>query len=344
LAPEDFIESEDPVLIQKAKALTAGAEDSWEAAKRLSRWVAEEISYDIPGGASARNTYDIKEGECGAHSRLFAAFCRAVGIPAKVVWGCMYTPNSGGAFGQHAWNEVYMGEAGWIPIDTTAKEIDFADSGHIRLGVLSSAHIAWNPKSLQILDFEAGGQRFGQVVEPGDSEKYQPFLGKYQGPRAVFTVLVQNGSLAIDIPGRMIFEMQDPDDQGRWLFKLTADVNVSFQRNGSGRVTGLALVNRARIPKKTAAEDVKDDIPEELRPYLGQYPIPMEKAEISVLFRGDGLTVRIPGKGTFDLKGPASDGFWTATPGGDRISFIQDDDGRVRAMVIHETFQCPRTE
>jgi hypothetical protein len=100
LAPEDFIESDDPILVQKARELTAGAADSWEAAKRMSQWVAENIGYDIPGGASARNTYDIREGECGAHSRLFAAFCRAVGIPARVVWGCMFTANSGGSFGQ----------------------------------------------------------------------------------------------------------------------------------------------------------------------------------------------------------------------------------------------------
>ena len=35
LLPEDFIESDDPVLINKAKELTAGARDSWDAAKRL---------------------------------------------------------------------------------------------------------------------------------------------------------------------------------------------------------------------------------------------------------------------------------------------------------------------
>jgi hypothetical protein len=344
LVPEDFIESDDPVLVQKAKELTAGAADSWEAVKRLSRWVAEEIGYDIPGGTSARNTYDIREGECGAHSRLFAALCRGVGIPARVVWGCMYTQNSGGSFGQHGWNEVYMGEAGWIPLDTTAREIDFADSGHLRLGVLSSSHIAWNPKNLEILDFHAGRQRFGQVDETADLEKYQPYLGKYQGPRAVFTVLVQNGSLAIDIPGRMIFELRDPDDQGLWFFKLTPDVNVSFQQADSGRVAGLTLINRARIPKRAAAEEIKDDVPEKLRPYLGQYPIPMEKQELRVLSRKGSLAIDIPGQGIFDLEGPDSEGMWTKSSGGDRISFVVDDEGSVRALILHEVFACPRIE
>ncbi len=344
LSPEDFVESDDPVLIQKAMELTAGAADSWEAAMRLSQWVADNIGYDIPGGASARKTYDIKEGECGAHSRLFAAFCRAVGIPARVVWGCMFTANSGGSFGQHGWNEIYMGEAGWIPIDTTAREIDFADSGHIRLGILSSAHTAWNPKTMEILDFEAGSQKFGQVSQPGDLDKYQPYLGRYQGPRGVFTMLVQNGSLAVDIPGRMIFELRDPDEESLWYFKLTRDVSISFQENSSGRVTGFALVNKARIPKKTAAEDIDGDVPEEFRPYLGQYPIPMEKTEISVMFRKGHLAIRIPGQGTFDFEGPDDEGMWINKSGGDRVSFVKDDYGKVRSMIIHEVVRCTRID
>jgi hypothetical protein len=237
-----------------------------------------------------------------------------------------------------------MGEAGWIPLDTTAREIDFADSGHIRLGVVSSSHIAWNPKTLEILDFHAGSQEFGQVNKPADLEKYKPYLGKYQGPRAVFTVLIQNGSLAIDIPGRMVFELRDPDDQGLWFFKLTQDVNVSFQQDDSGQVAGLTLVNKARIPKKAEAIVSQDDVPENLRPYLGQYPVPMEKREISVLFKKGNLAMSIPGQGTFDLDGPDPEGIWIKQPGGDRISFIRDDDGRVRAMVLHEIFPCPRIE
>ncbi|MCK4818667.1 transglutaminase domain-containing protein, partial [bacterium] len=231
LTPEDLIESDDPVLVKKAKDLTKGAADAWEASKRLSKWVAEEIGYDIPGGGSARNTYDLKAGECGAHSRLFTALCRAVGIPSRVVWGCIYVPNNGGSFGQHGWNEVYMGEAGWIPVDTTAREIDFADSGHIRLGILSSKHIAYNPDKIEIQDFHSGSQRFGEAKSLIIPEKYKPYLGKFQGPKRVLRILVQNNSLAIDIPGQMIFEFNDPDENGLWYFKLTRKVNVSFQKD-----------------------------------------------------------------------------------------------------------------
>lgn len=156
LEPEQFCESNDPKLVEKAQEITAGSQNAWEAACRLSRWVTENISYAIPGGISALNTYETREGECGAHSRLLAAFCRAVGIPARVVWGCMYLPNYGGSFGQHGWNEIYMGDAGWVPVDATALENDYVDSGHIRIGVLGTASVTLNHTEMEILEYRIG--------------------------------------------------------------------------------------------------------------------------------------------------------------------------------------------
>jgi hypothetical protein len=166
LEPENLVESDDPVLVKKAKELAAGSEDSWEAARRLSKWVAEKVSYQIPGG-SARHTFDTREGECASHSRLLTAFGRAVGIPVRLVSGCMYAPNYGGCFGQHVWNEIYMGKAGWIPVDTTVREIDYLDSGHIRLGSQTS----FNPKKIEILDFKAGAIK---------KEAFASVLGSYK--------------------------------------------------------------------------------------------------------------------------------------------------------------------
>jgi hypothetical protein len=150
LEPELMIESNDPVLIKKAQELTENARDSWEAARLLARWVGTEIAGAIPGG-SARQTYDSRKGECGAHSRLFAAFCRAVGIPARMVIGGVYFYRGGG-FGQHGWNEVYMGKAGWIPLDATFQEYDYCDSGHIRIGYMTS----FQPVELEVLEYKTG--------------------------------------------------------------------------------------------------------------------------------------------------------------------------------------------
>ncbi|NIM12964.1 MAG: hypothetical protein GTO45_12625 [Candidatus Aminicenantes bacterium] len=174
LEPENLVESDDPVLVKKARELTKGSKDSWEAAQRLSKWVAEEIPYQIPGG-SARHTFDTRKGECASHSRLLTAFCRAVGIPARQVSGCMYAPYYGGSFGQHVWNEIYMGKAGWIPVDSTAHEIDFVDSGHIRLGTQTS----FNPKKMEVLDYKAGSMKKGTTTTGLGSFKNIPWsVGK----------------------------------------------------------------------------------------------------------------------------------------------------------------------
>jgi transglutaminase-like putative cysteine protease len=342
LAPEDFIESDDPVLIRKAEELTAGSRDSWEAARRLSRWVAEEIGYDIPGGASARNTYDVREGECGAHSRLLAAFCRGVGIPARVVWGCMYVSHLGGSFGQHAWNEVYMGENGWIPLDTTARELDYADSGHIRLGVLKSAHIALNPRRMEILDFQAGLQSFAGYQGNVDAEKYRPYLGRYKGPRGVLTVSLKDGGLDLTLADKRSFGLREPDEKGEWLFKLSPDVGVTFERDASGGIVGLTLVNRIRLPKKDAPQSIPDRVPENLRPYLGRYSIPMEKQEMTVTYDSGRLSVLIPGLGVRRLEGPDAQGVWSYSSGDYQFSFIRDEAGEVRTMILTESVRNVR--
>ena len=84
---------------------------------------------------------------------LLAALCRASGIPARVVWGCVYTPEYGGSFGHHGWNEVYVGEAGWVPVDATMHESDYVDSGHIRLGVLKTQFTVINFREMKILNY-----------------------------------------------------------------------------------------------------------------------------------------------------------------------------------------------
>ncbi|NQV03309.1 MAG: transglutaminase domain-containing protein [Bacteroidia bacterium] len=153
--PEFLIESDNPKIIKKAKEIVGqDVTDSWDAVKKLSRWVGIEIKGAIPGGGSAIGTLKIMKGECGGHSRLLAAFCRSVGIPARLSIGCMYVPDNGGFFGQHAWTEVYMGDAGWIPVDATIQEFDYIDSGHIRLGEGTSFH----PQEIEILDWETGSQ------------------------------------------------------------------------------------------------------------------------------------------------------------------------------------------
>ncbi len=152
LEAADMIESNDSILVALAKELTKESKNLWEATCNISDWVAINIEGSILGG-TARETYDTKSGLCGSQSMLMTALCRAAGIPARSVWGCLYTPEYGGSFGHHAWNEIFMGEAGWIPVDVTIHETNFVDSGHIRLGVLNTRQTLIKSWEMEILDF-----------------------------------------------------------------------------------------------------------------------------------------------------------------------------------------------
>ena len=154
MVAEEMIESDNPELSNLSTKIVVGSSDLWEATCRLSNWVAENIDGSIHGG-SALETFERGHGACGSQSLLLAALCRAAGIPARVVWGCLYTPEYGGSFGHHGWSEVYMGEAGWIPIDVTIHETDYVDSGHIRLGILKTKVTVINFKEMTILDYSS---------------------------------------------------------------------------------------------------------------------------------------------------------------------------------------------
>ena len=152
LRPGPGIESEHAAIVAKARELAAGASDCFEVVKRLATWAHEHIGYAIPGGVTARGTLELGEGDCGGHSLLLAAMLRALGIPARTPMGAMYVPLYGGSFGQHMWNEVWLGDTiGWLPVDCTAGQATFIDASHIRL---HGGKTAFRPQSVQVLEWE----------------------------------------------------------------------------------------------------------------------------------------------------------------------------------------------
>lgn len=123
-----YIQSDDPEIKGKAKEIIGGTKNGQEAAKRILDWVYRNIEKRATASVpSAVEVLKTKEGDCNEHSILYAALCRAVGIPTKVVVGLVYLND---AFYYHAWNKVYLGE--WIPVDPTFGGFP-ADAAHIKL-------------------------------------------------------------------------------------------------------------------------------------------------------------------------------------------------------------------
>lgn len=129
LAADHVINSDEEAIVNKAREIVGDEKNTLRAAEKIYRWVYENIDKKLIDTVSALDTLKSGEGECQAHSNLFAALARSAGIPAKVVSGIVYSREFEG-FMYHAWNEVYAGE--WISLDATLGEFP-ANATHVKL-------------------------------------------------------------------------------------------------------------------------------------------------------------------------------------------------------------------
>jgi len=342
LEPEFLIESNEDILVSKAKQITNGASDSWEATILLSKWVNKNIDPAIPGGTSAINTYRTREGECGSHTRLLTAFCRGVGIPARFVMGCAYIPQYGGCFGQHAWTEVYMGETGWVAIDATFGEVDYVDAGHIRFGEQSSFH----PEEMEILEYRHQGQE-PDHVEAEIPEKYQPYIGKYKVTKTGnnFEILYKDEHLAVDIPNKMVLLLDDPDEEGRWYPQLSKQINFTFHENEAGEIAELQLQQIVKLTKSDTQVEISEDTPAAFHPYIGSYKLLSVPGDFKVFCKNGILEVDDPTNDlVIKLHSLDEPGSFGNELNEDEIHFKSNEEGSVESMVIYGHLTMPKTE
>ncbi len=77
-------------------------------------------------------------------------------------------------------------------------------------------------------------------------DELKPLVGTYYanfGPfkNTPFQVVFRCGKLALDIPSQLVFELREPDKEGRRQFVLTKAVAVSFKKDSEGKVLALVL-------------------------------------------------------------------------------------------------------
>ncbi len=131
LAPTAYIKSKHQRIIDLAGEITAKSDSDMGKVRAIADWVFGNLEKrPVLGIPDAVATLDLMKGDCNEHAVLFAALCRAVGIPARIAAGVTYHEN---AFYYHAWNEVCVG-GGWLSLDTTVNQLP-ADLGHIRFVV-----------------------------------------------------------------------------------------------------------------------------------------------------------------------------------------------------------------
>ncbi len=141
-----FLSEQHPEIINVAQSIIAEETNSLNAAFKLADWVYANLEKEpSPNIPIAADILKIRKGDCNEHATLLTAFANAVGIPAKIITGLVYTTSYGSpAFYYHAWVSVYVGE--WLEIDPTFGQ-RFVDATHISLieGDL--------PQQIKLLDF-----------------------------------------------------------------------------------------------------------------------------------------------------------------------------------------------
>lgn len=191
----------------------------------------------------------------------------------------------------------------------------------------------------------------GQVVEL--PSRFEPYVGTYIGnfgpfQNAEFVVKVQNDRLAVDVPGQMVFELLEPDEEGKWYFALTPLVAVSFVDDGLGGIVAFTFNQASELVKEasadTAASEAPADTPEEHQPYTGRYVVPPGVAEMYIVSREGKLLLEVPSQQEIiELLPPDEMGRrYFAIDEDAAISFVEDESGEVTKLRLHQRFDLPR--
>lgn len=118
---------------QLGERILGRIKDPVAQAKAIYEWVVDNTIYDptLPGCGSGDVRKQLIRGQYGGRSAdingLFVSICRAIGIPARCVYGLRIAPSrlfrslgltgDDATRGQHVRAEFYVPGYGWIPVD-----------------------------------------------------------------------------------------------------------------------------------------------------------------------------------------------------------------------------------
>jgi len=118
ILPSRGVESDHPIIIEKAEEITKGIKDDREKAKAIYEFVSKNVEYDVEKfeddifhpDDSALTTLDLGSGICQDYTFLTTALLRSIDIESRYV--------AGYAGGRHAWVEANI-DGEWIEMDPT---------------------------------------------------------------------------------------------------------------------------------------------------------------------------------------------------------------------------------
>ncbi len=136
LLPTTMVESQAQPILSRARQATSGEKTDAGKVAKIASFVQNHL--DAYQGSEERSAlWALNNGWGGVKekARLFAALCRATGVPARVVTGIRYAGSSLSSYGVNVnyplastttlWAEAYLPGAGWTPMDFAAAQPAF---------------------------------------------------------------------------------------------------------------------------------------------------------------------------------------------------------------------------
>ena len=150
LEPSLYIQSQHPELRALSAEIAGEERDALTVARRLLQWVYDNMT---PANTNVRFKSALEvlgdmRGTCSEYTVLYAALCRAAGLPARVASGFAASPD--GELVLHVWPEVFLGE--WVGVDPSWNAFPVG-AAHVKTGsgLLTPAGIARMNLPLQLI-------------------------------------------------------------------------------------------------------------------------------------------------------------------------------------------------
>ena len=190
----------DGIVRKTAKEITAGAQTDLEKARAIYNWIVENSERnpktkgcgtgDIRGMLETGNL----SGKCADLNALFVGLARAVGLPARDVYGIRVADSRYGyrslgksgdvSKGQHCRAEVWLSGFGWVPVDPAdVRKVVLEEKPGLSLG--DEVVIAARQTLLGSWEMNWLGYNFAHDLKlPGSKGPTVPFFMYPQGENA----------------------------------------------------------------------------------------------------------------------------------------------------------------
>ncbi len=164
---DSLVPSDDPAVIELSDSIVGKEKAPYNRAKLIYDHLTTEMTLltgNRPAEASVLDVLETGEADSYDLSILFAALCRAQGIPAIPVSGVLVHNDL--STENHWWCEFYLDSVGWIPVDpglgagksfVSLQEID--DTQKWYFGNIDSQHIAFSRGNNTIKSAQQSGKK-----------------------------------------------------------------------------------------------------------------------------------------------------------------------------------------